>query len=166
MKEAEGKTVTLRESGLAIHKEHPFLGASADRLVSEDGVDGLLEVKHVLSASSCLIAEAAKKNRQFLVCVDAEGKLSLKTNHAFYYQIQGQMQVYGTDWWDIMFRRVNPYDRFVERVPRNDNIWSEVMLPRLKHFYFHALLPELASPRHGKVPGIREGTPVGFLFVL
>jgi hypothetical protein len=30
------------------------------------------------------------------------------------------------------------------------------MLPKLQAFYFKALLPELASPRDGKCPGIRE----------
>ena len=30
------------------------------------------------------------------------------------------------------------------------------MSPKLKAFYFKAILPELAFPRHGKSPGIRE----------
>ena len=29
------------------------------------------------------------------------------------------------------------------------------MVPKLKYFYFKALLPELAYPRYGKSPGIR-----------
>lgn len=40
------------------------------------------------------------------------------------------------------------------------------MLPKLKAFYFEALLPELAVPRDGKYPGIREpGLWVGTIFM-
>lgn len=30
------------------------------------------------------------------------------------------------------------------------------MLPKLHAFYYKVLLPELCSPRKGKIPGIRE----------
>ena len=52
MKEAQGKTIVLEETGLIIDIKFPFLATSPDRVVIEDGITGLLEVKHVLNSST------------------------------------------------------------------------------------------------------------------
>uniref|UniRef100_A0A8W8IIT7 Uncharacterized protein n=1 Tax=Magallana gigas TaxID=29159 RepID=A0A8W8IIT7_MAGGI len=97
---------------------------------------------------------AADKIRSF--CLQyRNGKLSLKENHDYYYQCQGLMNICGTEWIDFVVCTLNPYHLFIERIYRNEDLWN-IMLPKLKDFYHTSLLPELASPREGKSPGIRE----------
>ncbi|CAC5417646.1 unnamed protein product [Mytilus coruscus] len=42
------------------------------------------------------------------------------------------------------------------RIHRNASLWENTLLPKLQSFYNKVILPELASPREGKSPGIRE----------
>jgi hypothetical protein len=67
-----------------------------------------------------------------------------------------QVHVYDGKWRDFLDRRTDPYDLHVERIVRDDQLWVNEMLSKLTHFYFGALLPELAVPRKGKYPGIRK----------
>ena len=45
-------------------------------------------------------------------------------------------------WCDIVIRAM---DLHIERIRYDPEFWTEV-LPKLKSFYFKAILPELASP--------------------
>jgi hypothetical protein len=51
---------------------------------------------------------------------------------------------------------MNPYQLFIERISRDQDLWNLTMQPKLEAFYHQAMLPELASARQGKSPGIRE----------
>jgi len=53
-------------------------------------------------------------------------------------------------------RTLNPHQIFIERIHRDNGFWDNSMLPKLESFYNKVLLPELASPREGQSPGIRE----------
>ena len=67
--------------------------------------------------------------------------------------------VSGKPWVDFVVPKTNPHQPFVESIYHNPKFCQEELLPKLKAFYFHALLPELAVPRDGKSPGIREPGP-------
>ena len=160
IKSQEGKEVSVELSGLRIDSENNHLAASTDRIITEDGVKGLLEIKHVLTTSDKLILQAAKDTSSFPLCLNSDKIPTLKTTHQFYYQIQGQMNIYKLPWCDIMFRRVNPHDIVILRVSRDSHLWHGYMLPKLNWCFHEAILPELANPRNGKYPGIREPAPV------
>jgi hypothetical protein len=53
-------------------------------------------------------------------------------------------------------RTLNPHQIFIERIHRDNGFWDISMLTKLESFYNKVLLPELASPREGQSPGIRE----------
>ena len=150
-------TKSIPDSGLMIHPVHHFLAASADRLVELDGQKGLVEIKNVNTNKAIDLHEASTNKDKGNFCLKlVDGKLKLKETHAFFYQIQGQLEIYDRDWCDLVVRCQDPYELHVERIVRDKDLWDSVMFPRLQCFYFEALLPELASPRHNKYPGIRD----------
>lgn len=154
-KAEENENVIVKDSGLVIDHNNNFLAASPDGFVyTSDGKKGLIEIKNLVHNKPLNLFEAADKIRSF--CLQyRNGKLSLKENHDYYYQCQGLMNICGTEWIDFVVCTLNPYHLFIERIYRNEDLWN-IMLPKLKDFYHTSLLPELASPREGKSPGIRE----------
>nr|XP_034320463.1 uncharacterized protein LOC105318911 [Crassostrea gigas] len=154
-KAEENKNVIVKDSGLVIDHNNNFLAASPDGFAyTSDGKMGLIEIKNLVHNKPLNLFEAADKIRSF--CLQyRNGILSLKVNHDYYYQCQGLMNICGTEWIDFVVRTLNPYHLFIERIYRNEDLWN-IMLPKLKDFYHTSLLPELASPREGKSPGIRE----------
>ena len=147
--------VEVQRTGLRICKEHPFLAASTDGIVLSKESKGLLEIKNLLQTNSYLIKEAVEKVPNFcLECV--KGKIQLKKTHSFYYQIQGQLNIFEKPWCDFVVRRSKPYDMFIERIQRNCKLWETEMLPKLLAFYMKFMLPELALPRMGTYTGIRQ----------
>ncbi|CAG2234668.1 unnamed protein product [Mytilus edulis] len=81
--------------------------------------------------------------------------LRLKNNHNYFYQCQALLHICDSPWIDFVVRTLNPYDIFIQRIEKNTALW-EKMVAKLTAFYELALLPEIASPRHKKYPGIRE----------
>ena len=70
----------------------------------------------------------------------------LKQRHNYYYQIQCQLYCDQRDWCDFVLHTEK--ELHVERIHFNSTWWKQ-QLPKLKQFYFEALLPELACPRYG-----------------
>ncbi len=162
MSKETGKNVKVKSAGFKICKEFKGLGATTDGIVTIDGVpSGLLEIKNVLKNKTTTFEEYAKsiaksksKSKFCLQLVDGELALNRKDN--YYYQIQGQLNIYDYSWCDFLVRSTNPYQLHIERINKDTKLWNEEMLPKLQAMYTRVLLPELASPRHGKKPGIRE----------
>ena len=147
-KQQQNSTVTVTPSGLHVHKTHHFLAASPDGIINENGTEGLLEIKHVLMNKSTDLFTASKTKSFCLQ--NTNNKLSLKTNHNFYYQIQGQLFICDKPWCDLVVRCINPHGLHVERIFKDTDTWENDMYPKLNWFYHEALLPELALPRYGK----------------
>lgn len=128
--------------GLFLSPEYPFLGASPDGLV---GKEGLVEVKCLPSVAEKL--EVALKNKKKL-CLELNKKkeITLKMNHNYYYQIQGQLNITKRNWCDlIVFTKQE--ELFVQRIVTDGKLWNEVMLPKLRRFYMECVLPEIADSR-------------------
>ena len=151
--------LSTEPSGLVINPDTPWLGASPDGRVMDPGAtysQGIVEFKNPF-ASKDLTIEEASKNKTF--CLEKKEKIgqvtySLKQKHNYFYQVQCQMHCCDVNWCDFVVRTEKSLH--VERIQR-DKKWWEHQVPKLKEFYFRALLPELACPRHGK-GGIREPT--------
>nr|XP_034195031.1 uncharacterized protein LOC117611204 [Osmia lignaria] len=98
--------VEIKECGLFIDSAIPFLGASPDGLIDEEGI---VEIKCPKTAENLLPEEAIKTVAAIRrIFADAEGN-ELNRNHYYYYQVQGQLHV--TD-----FRRKDS---------REEVFWSE-----------------------------------------
>jgi hypothetical protein len=155
-KSQKGVKVQVHSIGLVVHPTDQYLAASPDGKVCElPGSTGLLEIKTVLQNNRLTFEQASVKQTNFCLKL-VDGKLQVKPTHPFVYQCQGQMNVADMPWVDLLIRRTQPYQLHIERIMRDKAYWSEHMRPKLEAFYFEALLPELAVPRYGKSPGIRE----------
>jgi len=74
--------------------------------------------------------------------ISKDGNFSLKRSHEHYYQVQFAMLCTGRTWCDFF---ICAKDSFGERV-RYDEELCLSQLPKLKRFYFCAILPELTIP--------------------
>ena len=89
-----------------------------------------------------LISNLCREKTTF--CIKAvDGKMSLLTNHSYYYQIQTQMYVTELPWCDfVVWSDIE--DIFVQHAYYNKPFMDEVIL-RVKSFYFNLYLPSVVS---------------------
>ena len=87
-RQSAGKVVWVTKAGFVI-PSHPYIAASSDGLVEDDGELDLLEIKHVLTNNSEMLIEASMSRKSFCLSINSTGKLELKKKQVFFYQIQG-----------------------------------------------------------------------------
>jgi hypothetical protein len=112
----------------------PYLGASPDALV---GNEGIVEIKCPFSGKHLSPVEAVRKKIIKFCNVDTNNQLSLKKNHPYYYQIQGQLEV--TDRKYCIFIVWTPHGFSSENILRDPEFWHEKMEEKLKHFFCSTL---------------------------
>lgn len=107
--------------GFVINPTAPNLGTSPDRKVYDlTSVPqyGLLEIK-------CPDKDSFVECK-YLVKNKTNGTYKLKTNHSYFYQIMGQMELTGITWCDFF---VNcRQDHHKERIYYDNEKWSEMKL--------------------------------------
>ena len=159
-KRSNKEIVKVEKTGLIICHKDPYLAASPDgKVVYENGECGLIEIKNILYNKPLSLSQGAsiKSVKNFCLEVNkSSGSLQLKKSHNYYYQCQGLLYISRLPWIDFVVRTEHPYELHIERILFDEELWITEMSPKLKAFYFKAILPELAFPRHGKSPGIRE----------
>lgn len=124
----------VHDCGFMVNPEFPFIGATPDGIVCDDGQSGIMEVKCPFSIRDWTIETAlesyARKSTLFLEKKDNE--ILLKRNHAYWYQVQGQLLVSGAKFCDfITFTR---QDLVIERIYPDVNTMS-MMLEKLCNTY-------------------------------
>lgn len=93
---------TVWGTGLIIHPYAPHLGASPDGLVFDKKHGyGLLEIK-CPGGKKTTTLQVALASKNFILCKDSKNEVQVKKNHAFFYQIQGQLLVSGMLWCDLV----------------------------------------------------------------
>ncbi len=132
---AEKNCVQVLPAGLFVDPEKPFLGASPDGVVDEVS---LLEVKCPYSARN---EKISAETVHFLCPVGTS--LSLKRNHNYYYQVQGQLALAKRKF--CFFVVYTFQDIFVEKIPFDLDFFSSQMLPNLTKFYEDFYRPYVAS---------------------
>ncbi|KAK9753295.1 YqaJ-like viral recombinase domain [Popillia japonica] len=102
----------VSSSGLCVDIEYPFLGASPDGFV---GQDRIVEVKCLFKVSKekLNLSEAAQTLN---ICLEwKDNRLSLKRNHNYFFQIQGQLHISNKEMcYFVVF--VNQNEMFVEEI--------------------------------------------------
>ncbi|KAH6942122.1 hypothetical protein HPB50_001145 [Hyalomma asiaticum] len=141
--------VVVKQCGLFVGQENPFLGASPDGLFGEDV---LVEVKCPYSARDLTPLVRAKK---ITYCTENEdGKLQLKSNSNYWYQVQGRMNISRRQkCLSVLWTKKGIS---IQAISRDEAFWKNEMFPRLKTFYMHCMLPELVDPRRSRGLPIRE----------
>jgi YqaJ-like viral recombinase domain len=163
---------TVIRNGLFVNEKWCYLAASPDGLI---GIDTVVEVKSLYSARERVIFEYvaemqgldAEGNPILLdgkvkkpstifssVCLHIVDKvMKLKKDHAYYYQIQGQLAI--TERKYCIFIAKTNVDLFHERIEFDEKIWN-AMLIKLNRFYFDCLLPEIIDPRIKRQQKVRD----------
>ena len=143
-KRRAGTPVQVQECGLLLHTSLPFLGASPDRIVYDASVSpafGLLEVKcpYTVFRDGLSMEEAAREPGFCLASVD--GGLKLRSNHAYYTQVQGQLGISGAEWCDFHVWAGQHWH--TERIKADTTLWNGTILPKLVDFYNDHAVPYL-----------------------
>ena len=133
-------------SGVHISIAQPFLGASPDGCVYDPQSDepyGFLEIKCPHSQRDKNPIEAC---RITTFCCNIQGNEAptLKVNHPYYAQIQGQMAIGGRKWCDFVV--YTPQGISVERIPFDLSYWQTTLLPKLEEFWHKCVAPEIIQP--------------------
>lgn len=107
----------VNESEFLVHPLHDFIGASPDGLIDDDGG---LEMK-------------CPHDEQVHISTILDG---MPADHMA--QVQGNMMVTGRKWWDFVSfdpRQAEPYQLYIQRIPRDDKYIDEILLPGLLKFW-------------------------------
>ncbi|KAJ8671850.1 hypothetical protein QAD02_003109 [Eretmocerus hayati] len=123
----------LKECGLFVSKDHPFICGTPDRLLC---YVNLLEVKCPYSSRHYMISEVTVP----YLGRDQDGYLRLKKKHPYYYQVQGQMLVTNRAYCDfVVWTFVDMHHKTIERDPD----FIQEMLKKLIDFYDKHLKPAI-----------------------
>ena len=133
--EMTGKKVL--KSGLCVHPDYPFLGASPDAFV--EGEEAVCEVKCPYNGRKKKISPG--KDFSFLEEVD--GEIHLKKNHNYYYQVIGQLKLSKRSF--CYFIVYTFEDIFVEKIAMDEEFFKSNMLLKLLDFYDIHYCPYLAE---------------------
>ena len=133
----------IHECGLVVNNKFSFLGASPDGKVcdTDNGASGIIEVKCPYRCRNLTIKQACDTIKQFMLHVDqSESKISLKREHLYYYQVQGQLMVTGAEFCDFVV--YTQCDLHVERIYPNVKL-MENMIEKLAIFFMQYAKPYL-----------------------
>lgn len=128
---SRAKNVSYWPCGFVIHPDAPWLGSSPDGIVfdpTEKPPFGLVEIKcpNVKSYVDC---KYLKANGDIM---------SLKRQHAYFWQVQGQLLLTGMDWCDFVVFAEE--DMVIQRVYRDKEV-AEVIREKGDYFFFHYYMP-------------------------
>ena len=134
------KCFSTQETGLLVMEQCPYIGATPDLLVQcECHGEGLCEIKcpyttrdQIPSSSSISYLSSTNNGDQ------------LKTNHEYYFQIQGQMGVSGRRYCDFFVYTSSGYH--LERIMFDDLFWQSLQ-SSLQRFWQSYVGPEVISPK-------------------
>lgn len=142
--EENHKETSHRECGLFIDETKQFLGASPDLLLECVCCEkGVLEIKCPFSVANDI---PKPDNLKYLVSINE--KVTLKTNHQYYAQIQGQMAIAKRDWCHFLVYTQKGYH--VERIELNIDYWLTLQ-HSLEWFYVNHLKPGIKSKEHSRI---------------
>ena len=140
--------LTVAESGLIINPKYPHIGASPDGVVSCNCCGTfVLEVKCPHCSRNKKLCDNDKKN----FCLEKleDGRLRLKRDHSYFYQVQTQLGVSEYD--DCFFVVWTQNDLHVERISLNQTVWKEIC-DKSEVFFKNAILPELVGRFYSRLP--------------
>ena len=125
----------IRQVGFIIDETNPFLGATPDGLVKEDG---LVEIKCPYSIMDATPEEAIN-NKTIRWATLQNNKLKLNKNHKYFYQVQGQLHISRKEY--CLFTIWSPKGIIFEKIERDDDFFETFMRKKLENFYYKCVLP-------------------------
>jgi len=131
--ESRHNELNIQECGLFILPSHPYIGGSPDRLLA---LLSVIEVKCPYASRNLPINEI---NVPYLER-DENNCLTLRKNHSYYYQIQGQLLVTGRLYCDLL---IYTFKELVQISIEKDDKFTSEMLFKLTNFYETYLKPAI-----------------------
>jgi len=120
-----------------IDKEHKFLVCVPDGLLGEDK---LVEIKCPYKCSSTSMELLAKEDQHFCLKVTETGRLKLKEDHPYYYQVQGELRICQKN--VCYFVVWSPKEFHYQVIEKDDHFWDVKMFPWLLDFHRMNLLED------------------------
>ena len=139
MNKLQHKYLTFADPGMTVMSSHSFISASPDMEV-ECICHGkaLVEIK---CPATLIGLSPSAENYPYLIKID--GKVQLKSDSDYYYQIQGQMGVTGRMYTDFFVFTFNGYH--LERIKFDQSKWERLLLNLdqfWRNFVAHKLLED------------------------
>lgn len=116
--------IDVKPCGLFINKNMPYLGATPDGIIGDDGI---VEIKCPSSCSQ-LTPEQAIELKKFPFFHPNSTEINRK--HNYFYQIQGQLQI--TQRACCIFVLWTPLGILAKKICKDDVFWQNSMEPKLK----------------------------------
>lgn len=138
--------INVKECGILIDQDNIYLGSSPDGLIDDDG---MIEIKCPYGSFGLKVDDQIISRKITCYSVDRKTKeiTGVNKNHEYYYQIQGQLNIFKRNYCLFVHYTGDDQDLKISRVERDQTFWETKMLPALKQFFFAHYLPELADPR-------------------
>lgn len=146
----EQLNITIKLCGLFIDRDIPYLGASPDGLIDEDGV---VEIKCPYTARNGNLEKCIEEMPALRRIYNSK-RDGLNKSHHYYYQVQGQLHITRRTY--CIFALWNSDDIKVITVHRDDDFWQSRMEPHLCRFYVNCVLPEIVDSRRNRSMAIRD----------
>ncbi|XP_015257603.1 PREDICTED: uncharacterized protein LOC107102711 [Cyprinodon variegatus] len=147
---ALGRPVKVRDCGLFIDSERPWLAASPDGIVVDESGNKLLclEVKCPFKHKDRTVADACRGDPAFCLQLQDDDRQMpgkppvyvLKTSHCYYTQIQVQLAVTGLQQADLVVFTLK--EMAIVPVEFDPQLWDETV-SKLEFFYRDAVLPHV-----------------------
>lgn len=128
---------TISTSGLVVLESHPFLGASPDFLINDDGLG---EVKCPYTSKNSTVNPCHQTFLKY--SKKSPYVLKLKKDHKHYYRVQGQLMITGRQYCDFFVYTLE--EMKVIRILRNESFIS-LMLLDLVQFFDNYFCPALVN---------------------
>lgn len=129
----------LHLCGFMINPEFPHIGASPDGGVSCGCCGtGFPEVQCPYCSRDLLLSDLVTEGKWCCLC-EKHGRLSLKDDHQYTYQVQTQLHVGGVDYVDFVVWTKE--DVHIKRISSNEQLWAEIL--EKSRFLIKSILPEL-----------------------
>ena len=125
-----------------------WLAASPDGLVldpSNDDELGLVEIKCPFRAKDATLINLCTGKCNGFFLKHSDGQLSLKRNHDYYYQVQGQMHILKRNWCDFVVWIPRNDDYVQERIYYDNDFWKDKMIPKLIYLHYYQKQLHLAT---------------------
>ena len=136
------------DAGLRISVEYPFLAASPDKLFTcACHGNAVVEVKCPFKHRMRSVIDAAKEDPDFCLAIDKDGKLFLRKNHAYFYQIQLQMLVTRVKMCYFVVYTTLDLQYFAVHI---DEDFSDSLVAKSKLFILNVILPEVLGQYFSK----------------
>ena len=132
----------LLDSGLVLHPNYPFLGATLDGIANCDCCGTVIvEIK-------CPYCKRDSKVDETVDCLEVrDGELTLSNKHGYYYQVQCQLLVTEQEYCDFIVW--TQADFFQERI-QIDTEFCNMLVDKSKDFFIKAVLPELVGKMYSR----------------